>query len=309
MFAFDRSNYLSSFGVHLALQNGNVHRFEELCRKVEDWGFDSIWVADGLTRAMPDPFPLLTLASAHTSRAKLGTCVYVIPLRHPLVTAKLSATLDNLSGGRLILGVGVGWREDESKATGTSFSKRGKVADECLQILLQAWTNGTVNFQGDFFSIANTKMELQPEQKPHPPIWVGGNGSKAVLRAARFASMWIPTDYSVEEHQAGVSLLKEACQKTKRDPNAVGMASHLLVIIDESKDEAVRLATDVAGSLHENLAELKKWAIVGDPKEVARRLEEYNSAGVSYHILNFATKVHDEKRIELFARDLLPSFS
>jgi alkanesulfonate monooxygenase SsuD/methylene tetrahydromethanopterin reductase-like flavin-dependent oxidoreductase (luciferase family) len=152
-------------------------------------------------------------------------------------------------------------------------------------------------------------MELQPEQKPYPPIWVGGNGSKAVLRAARYASTWIPTDFSVEEHESGMSLLEKACQRAKRDPSTLRMASHLLVIIDESKDEAVRLATDVAGSLHENLADLKKWAIVGDPKEVATRLEEYNSGGVGYHVLNFATKVHDEKRIELFARDLLPSFS
>ena len=99
---------MTSFGVHLPGFSEDPRKFGELCRKVEDWGFDSIWLADGLTRNTVEPLPALAYASAFTHRVKLGTCIYVVPVRHPLVTAKLTSTLDRVSGGRFILGVGVG---------------------------------------------------------------------------------------------------------------------------------------------------------------------------------------------------------
>jgi probable F420-dependent oxidoreductase len=299
---------LTEFGVHVSAVVEDSRKFSELCAKIEGWGFSSVWLADGLTRGGPEPFLPLACASTSTIRIKLGTCVYVLPVRHPLVTAKLSATLDQLSGGRFILGVGVGWREDEFNAVGIPFSRRGSVTDECLQVLLEAWKGTTIDFQGEFFNIHGVSMELQPAQKPHPPIWVGGNGKSAALRAARFASYWIPTDYTVEEYENGRSLLTEACNKVKRGSNDIKTASHLMVIIDKSKSEADRLAKRVADSLNEKVEDLKKWAVVGDSKNVVRRLDEYNHAGVSYHVLNFASGVKDEQRIELFAREVLPSF-
>ncbi len=299
---------MTQFGVHLAAPTGEAREFGELCGKIEGWGFDSIWLADGLTRNILEPLPVFAYASAFTSRVKLGTCVYVLPLRHPIATAKLSATVDKISGGRFILGVGVGWREDEFVATGISFERRGVVADECLEVIHQAWERGGIDFHGNYFQISGIRMELQPAQKPRPQIWVGGNGRAAARRAARFAECWIPTDYTVEEHRDGKTFLDNACKTFSRNPTDVKMASHLMMIIDKDKTRAEELAKSVAENLHEKLDDLKKWAIVGDPGEVARRIEEYNAAGVSYHVFNFATKVRDEERIELFARELLPSF-
>jgi probable F420-dependent oxidoreductase len=299
---------MTKFGVHLRGSVDDPHEFSEQCRTVEELGFDSVWLADGLTRRMPEPFELLACASISTTRIMLGTCIYVLPVRHPLVTAKLSATLDQLCGGRFIFGVGVGWKEEEFKAVGVPFSKRGIVADECLQVLLQAWTGNVIDYHGDFFQIKGVRMELQPEQKPHPPIWVGGNGRAAAMRTARFADCWIPTDYTVEEYERARVLLRQACSNINRGLNQLKTASHLMVIIDRNQHEADRLAKNVADSLNEKVDELKKWAIVGDPKEVARRLEEYNTVGVSYHVLNFATNVRDQERIQMFAREILPSF-
>jgi probable F420-dependent oxidoreductase len=301
--------FLTKFGVHLGGPIWDPRQFGELCRNIEDLGFDSVWLADGLTRGIPEPFPMLACGSAFTNRVKLGTCIYVVPVRHPLQTAKLSATLDRLSKGRLILGVGVGWREDEFKAVGMPFSKRGLVADECLQILRQAWVNGEVNFQGEFFNIGSVKMDLKPEQKPHPPIWVGGNGRTAALRAARFGEYWIPTDYTVDEYRHGATLLADACKKANRDSNDIKMASHLMVLLGRSESEADEQAKELTNSLHEKPEDFKNWAIVGDSREAARRLEEYNVVGVSYHVLNFATKIRGEERIEEFAREILPSFN
>jgi len=298
---------LTSFGVHLRPAE-DARTFGQLSRKIEEWGFDSIWLADGLTRDMPEPFALLACAAFFTTRVKLGTCVYVVPVRHPLETAKLTTTVDRLSNGRLIFGVGVGWKEDEFRATGISFDKRGKVTDECLTVLNQAWTKGAVDFVGDYFKISGIRMEYRPVQKPHPQVWVGGNGWAAALRAARFGDCWIPTDYTVQEYKKAHALLARACSQVNRSATEVRIASHLMLIMDKSRSVAEDLAGKVAVSLHENVGNLKKWAIVGDPNEVKRRLSEYNEVGVDYHVLNFAGKVRDEERIELFARDVLPAY-
>ncbi len=299
---------MTSFGVHISGSFETFSGFGELCRKIEDLGFDSIWLADGPTRNMPEPLPVLAYASAFTNHVKLGTCVYIIPVRHPLVTAKLTATVDRLSNGRLILGVGVGWRQEEFSGTGVAFEDRGKVADECLEILRQAWEKGTVRFEGSFFRIQNVEMELHPLQKPRPEIWVGGNGLSAARRAARFGEFWIPTDFTVEEYQKGKLALAEACRKSNRSPSDVRMASHLLLILDRDRSKAEELAKTVADSLHTTVDDLREWSIIGDSTDIARRIEAYNEAGVTYHVFNFATRMRDEARMELLARDVLPSF-
>ncbi|MGD0177432.1 MAG: LLM class flavin-dependent oxidoreductase [Candidatus Bathyarchaeia archaeon] len=300
---------MASFGVHLSGFSEDPRRFGELCGKVEEWGFDSVWLADGLTRNTAEPLPALAYASAFTHRVKLGTCIYVIPIRHPLVTAKLASTLDRASKGRFILGVGVGWKEDEFKATGVPFEQRGKVTDECLQIICQAWETGHVEFKGDFYNIPEVKMEFQPAQKPRPQLWIGGNGSQAMTRATRFGDYWIPTDYTIDEYKQGVPRLAKACKRFGRDSGQVKVASHLMVIVDKDRNKAESSAKNVADSLHTELDELKEWAIVGDTKNVTNRIEAYNAAGVEYHVLNFGTKVRDEAGIELFARNVLPSFT
>ncbi len=299
---------MTSFGVHLSGFMEDPRRFGELCRRVEEWGFDSVWLADGLTMNAVEPMPALAYASAFTQRVKLGTCIYVVPVRHPLVTAKLTAAVDRVSGGRFILGVGVGWREDEFKATGISFEQRGKVTDDCLQIICQAWESGRVDFKGAFYEISGVKMEFQPTQKPRPQIWVGGNGVQAITRAVRFGDYWIPTDYTLEEYKQGVPRLKEACKRFARGLTQVSVASHLMVIVDRNRNQTELMAKNVAESLHTEVEELKGWALVGDPADVAKRVEAYNETGVSYHVLNFGTKVRDEAKIELFAKEVLPRF-
>ncbi len=299
---------MGSFGVHLSGFQEEPRKFGELCERVEDWGFDSIWLADGLTRNTVEPLPALAYAAAFTSRVKLGTCIYVVPVRHPLVTAKLTATLDRASQGRFILGVGVGWREDEFKGTGIPFEQRGRITDECLQIIRQAWETGKVNFKGEFYKIPEMKMEFQPTQKPRPKIWIGGNGPQAISRAARFGDCWIPTDYSIAEYKQGVPRLEKACERVGRDTSSVSVASHLMVIVDKNRDEAELAARNISESLHTKVDELKEWALVGEPRQVTTRIEAYNEVGVAYHVLNFGTKVRDEAKIELFAREILPSF-
>lgn len=297
-----------SFGVHVATFPDDPRNFGKLCEKIEGLGFSSVWLADGLTRDMIDPLPGLAYASAFTGHVKLGTCIYVIPVRHPLITAKLTATLDRLSGGRFILGVGVGWKEEEFQASGLPFAERGAITDECLQIIRQAWEEGEVNFQGNFYTLSGVKMQLRPAQRPYPPIWVGGNGRQAATRAAKFGSCWIPTDYTVEEYVKNIGDYRKACARFSRNPGDVNVASHLMLIIDEDRGKADAAAKIFAESMQSTLDEVKQWVIVGDPAEVVRRIEAYNSIGVTRHVFNFA-KARDDAGIEIFARDVLPSFS
>jgi alkanesulfonate monooxygenase SsuD/methylene tetrahydromethanopterin reductase-like flavin-dependent oxidoreductase (luciferase family) len=214
-----------------------------------------------------------------------------------------------LSSGRFILGVGVGWKEEEFQGSGLPFAKRGAITDECLQIIRQALEKGEVNFQGDFYKLSGVRMQLRPAQKPCPPIWVGGNGREAAVRAARFGEYWIPTDYTVEEYEKNVGGYKKACARFSRSSESINVASHLMLIIDKDRGKADRVAKAVGESMHSTLEEVKQWAIVGDSKEVVRRIEAYNSAGVNYHVFNFATETRHDAGLEIFARDVLPSFS
>ena len=175
----------------------------------EEAGFDSVWVSDHVVvpptfgsiygNSFMDPFICLSYAAAETQRVKLGTTVVVVPYRNPLVQAKMLATLDVLSGGRVIFGVGVGWDEEEFKALGVPFNERGKLTDEYLEIMKVLWNAETPSFQGRKYSFSEVAFEPKPLQRPYIPIWVGGNGAPAFRRAVRIGTAWHPDSLPLGE--------------------------------------------------------------------------------------------------------------
>ena len=134
-----------------------------------------------------DPLIALSFIAAHTSRIRLGTSVLIMPYRNPIATAKMLASLDQMSGGRVIAGVGVGWNEAEFNALGVPFHERGARTDEYLRLWQACWAPGEVSFAGEFFTFANMHVSPKPLQQPHPPIWIGGSSRAALRRAAAFA--------------------------------------------------------------------------------------------------------------------------
>ena len=180
--------------------------------RAEELGFESVWVpehlvlptrlasrypysADGtapfsLDAPILDPLLLLTHIAAATSRIRLGTNIFVLPLRHPIVTARLAMSLDVLSGGRLSLGIGVGWLEEEFRAVGVEFATRGGRLRECVLALKALWTQPEPEFHGRFFDFGPVKFEPKPVQKPHPPILLGGESAAALRRAAALGDGW-----------------------------------------------------------------------------------------------------------------------
>jgi probable F420-dependent oxidoreductase len=149
------------------------------------------WMRAGGHHAL-DPFVALSFAAAATSRLRLMTNILVLPYRNPFLAARSVATLDSLSQGRVVLGAALGYLKGEFKALGVDFEKRNELADEALRAMKAAWTQAVVEFEGDGFTALGNVLEPKPAQKPHPPIWIGGNAQRAIRRAVDFGDGWIP---------------------------------------------------------------------------------------------------------------------
>lgn len=168
----------------------------------EERGFHSAMISDHIAvtpdvaaqypAPFYDPFATLAWLAGQTSRVELGTTVAVLPYRHPLATARTVANIDNFSGGRMILGVGVSWPQQEFAALGVPFGERGAIADEYLEAIIGAWTHDTASFEGRFASYTDVATEPRPVRRPHPPVWVGGASKAAMRRAVRFGQAWHP---------------------------------------------------------------------------------------------------------------------
>lgn len=183
-----------------------------VAERADSLGFESVWVpehlvlpmritspypysSDGVPPFRPDsplldPLLVLTHIAARTSRVRLGTNIYLLPLRHPIAVARMALTLDVLSGGRLILGVGAGWLAEEFTAIGMEFTTRGARMREGVRALRCLWTEPTPEFHGRFFDFGPLKMEPKPVQQPHPPIVFGGESEVALKRAAALGDGW-----------------------------------------------------------------------------------------------------------------------
>jgi probable F420-dependent oxidoreductase len=202
-----------------------------VAQHAEKLGFESVWVAehlvfptafrskypytaDGVPPINPatpllDPLLVLAQIAALTSKIRLGTNIYVLPLRHPLVTARLATTLDVLSGGRFSFGVGVGWLEEEFVAAGVDFARRGALLRECVRAMRVLWTEPEPEFHGRTFSFGPVKFEPKPVQKPHPPILVGGESEAALKRAAEVGDGWYCVKHTPESVAPVIAKLRE----------------------------------------------------------------------------------------------------
>jgi probable F420-dependent oxidoreductase len=198
--------------VGIALFRLRPERMAAVARHAETLGFESVWVPehlvlptriasrypyapDGIPPFTPDtphldPLMLLTHIAAATTTIRLGTNIYLLALRHPIVAARLAMSLDVLSGGRLTLGIGVGWLAEEFEAVGVDFTTRAARTRECVRALRALWTEPEPEFHGRFFSFGPVKFEPKPVQKPHPPLVFGGETEVALRRAAALGDGW-----------------------------------------------------------------------------------------------------------------------
>ncbi len=199
----------------------------ETACKAEVLGFDALFVNDHIIvddspRSAPwrnvyDPLMVLSYVAARTSKVKLGTSVLIMPYRNPIVTAKMFATLDQMSEGRAIAGIGAGWSEAEYDALGEPFRQRGARTNEYLRLWKACWEPGPTTFHGRFFSFDNMHVNPKPVQQPHPPIWIGGSSHASLRRAARFAQVWAPTPTALPDLIDNQTYLRDVCTEIERE--------------------------------------------------------------------------------------------
>ena len=206
----------------------------ETASRAEELGFDALFVNDHVIvddsprsepwRNVYDPLMVLSYVAARTSRIKLGTSVLIMPYRNPIVTAKMVATLDQMSGGRAIAGVGSGWNQAEYDALGLPFRQRGARTTEYLRLWRACWEPGPTTFHGRYFSFENMHVFPKPLQQPHPPIWVGGSSAGSLRRAARFAEVWQPTPTPLADLISDQNYLKSVSAEFLRVPPRTRMS-------------------------------------------------------------------------------------
>jgi probable F420-dependent oxidoreductase len=214
----------------------------EICRRAEAAGFESLWggehvilpskiessypyTADGKIPAMPDtpiPDPLIWLAfaAAAAPSMRLGTCILIVPQRNPLILAKELATLDQLSGGKVELGLGVGWLEEEFDALGVPWARRGARNDEYIEAMRTLWSGPEVEFHGEFVDFQTVTCSPRPVQ-PTIPILVGGDSDVAIRRAARLADGYFPGEGDVDRLAALITRVRQAAEDAGRDPDEI----------------------------------------------------------------------------------------
>jgi probable F420-dependent oxidoreductase len=210
----------------------------KVARRAEELGYDSVWVLERLLwplapkepypaapdgrlpetyQSVLDPIETLTFVAAHTTKVQLGTSVLVLPYHSPIQLARRLATLDVLSGGRALVGVGAGWSRDEFEAAGVPFERRGARCDEFLRAMIELWTKDPVKFDGEFYHIPESKIGPKPIQKPHPPIYVAGFGQYTFDRAAKFGNGWNPAGImSFEALEGMIGQFRQTAERAGR---------------------------------------------------------------------------------------------
>jgi probable F420-dependent oxidoreductase len=213
-------------------------------KEAEKEGLDSVWVFERLLwpvkpqtsyggvpnapipveyQSVLDPLETLTYVAGNTERIYLGTSIIDMFFHNPVTLARRFATLDVLSGGRVIAGLGIGWSKDEYDAAGMPFRQKGARADEYMQVLKRIWTNDVVEFKGQFYNIPASKIGPKPVQKPHPPILLGAYSPKTFPRIVKYADGWIPIAGFVplEQQEQAINALRESARKANRDPSDI----------------------------------------------------------------------------------------
>lgn len=277
-------------------------------RRTEALGFESTWTQDGALGTMQtlDPLTLLAHASGATEKMALGVSVLVLPWRDPVHLAKAVATIDQLSRGRVQLGVGIGGGPDQYPAFGIEAAGRVTRFEECLGLLKRLWTESEIDFEGRFWQLDGATVEPKPVQKPHVPIWFGARVDAALDRAARLGDAWMGAGSSSSaSYKKAIARMREFLALHDRDPSSFRLAKRVYVAVDESKAVAREKLEQWFASYYHAGEMAAKVSIFGTPAEVVDGLGELIDERPDMLMLN---PVYDlMEHAERLAEDVIPS--
>jgi probable F420-dependent oxidoreductase len=275
--------------------------------RAEALGYEGLWVQEQIVGDAPilEPVTLLTYAAALTTKPHLGTSVLITVIRNPVQLAKTLASLDQLSHGRLIVGVGVGGPHVPEAVFGVPSEHRGRRFVEGLEVMKALWTQPKATMNGEYWRFENVAMEPKPAHKPHPPIWFGAREAVALKRAARLGDGWMGAGSSSSaDFVKHVELLRRFLDEAKRDPNKFPISKRVYIAVDDDRARAERRLRDWFGMRYKNADMAPRVSIWGSRAECIDELGEIVRAGARHLLLN---PVFDEmEHLELFASDVIP---
>jgi probable F420-dependent oxidoreductase len=292
------------FGAVLPIWQLTMGEAESLALRAEEVGLDGVFVPDHILAKpattqhyganWPDPFSLLAFLAGRTRRIQLGASVIVLPYRNALVAAKAAATVDQVSGGRFIFGVGVGWDEAEFLDLGLPFAERGRMSDDYIRAIKAAWAADIPEYSGRYLSFAGARFAPRPVQQPHPPIWVGGApgslSAPALRRCAELGDAWHPLALGLDEIEKGLGTLRELAARFGRGKGPSLAPRNMLDLTNGPKGSG-------------------RAAFQGSPDEVASDVRRVKSLGAEWMTFDLprAGVPAMMKTIERIAKDVKPA--
>jgi probable F420-dependent oxidoreductase len=279
----------------------------EFAQRAEAAGAHSIWATDRIVDSTPDVFVTLGAVAASTSRIAIGTSVVLGVLRPPVLLAKAAASVDVLSNGRLIFGLGVGSRAEDFQATEVPMEQRGRRMDEAIAICKLAWSGQPVKFDGRHHHLDIGPLRELPVQQPHPPLWFGGGADAVLRRTARVGQGFIAsTSSGPDGFRSQWAKLREYCAELGRDPSEVTPAALCYASVAPNRSDAEEgMRQHLLRSFGPARLERGLGPLVGTPDDLVRGAHEYFAAGAEVLIISGISA--DPHHLDLLCERVLPA--
>ncbi len=287
----------------------DVEHIRQFVIKSETLGYDSLWLQERIigSFAMLEPLSLLNYVAAITTKLRLGISVVLLTLRNPIQLAKSFSTLDCMSGGRAVLGVGLGGGHLGSHEEVFDYSREKRVTrfTEAVQVMKLLWTEPKATFRGSFWNFKDVSMEPKPIQKPHLPLWFGGHHENALRRAVKYGNGWMGAGSSSSSAFIRESaMIRQFLTEAKRDPSTFGIAKRIYLAVDDDKDRAERRLREWFGLRYKNADLGPRVCIWGSRDECIEKIQQIVRAGVQHIVFN---PMFDEmEHLEICAKELMP---
>jgi F420-dependent oxidoreductase-like protein len=294
-----------------------IDSLSKIAKSAEDLGYDSFWTMDHFHQIMVmgkqeepmlEGWTTISVLAGITSKIKLGTLVTGNSYRNPAILAKIGATLDVLSKGRLFFGIGAAWNDVEARAYGIPFPstrERLERLDEAIQIVKKMWTEEQASFDGKYYKLENAYCNPKPIQKPTPKILIGGSGEKYLLRTVAKYGDACNLFGSPETVKKKLAVLRKHCDEVGRDYDSILKTKLSGVLIGENKQEIEQTVSALSKVMPPGM--LKEALIYGTPEQVKEQIDEFSNAGVQYLITSFRGP-SELQSLKLFGETIIPKF-
>jgi len=287
----------------------DMDHIRNFATRAESLGYDSLWLQERIIGdfTMLEPVTLLSYVAAITSRLRLGTSVILLTLRNPIQLAKAYATLDCMSGGRAVMGIGMGGGHLGSHEDVFGYTREGRVTrfNESVQIMKLLWTEPKASFLGRYWSFKDVAMEPKPLQKPHLPLWFGGHHENALRRAVKYGNGWMGAGSSSSNAFVRESaLIRQFLDEAKRDPTSFGYGKRVYLAVDKDKARGEKRIREWFSKRYKNADLGPRVSIWGSAAECTEKIQAIVRAGAQHIVFN---SMFDEmEHLEICAKEIMP---